>query len=133
MKRATRREIKAWLLPMRKAITDLRSGEVDSLRGYPVTRRLADGEYLRIDACLAGFRCMILRIIPGLDIAPLARVENKLFNGVYLTVDEIDAALRVLRRCEDLLVRVPRDRIDACVSTEQIAIELERRGIVEAA
>ena len=38
MIKITRRQARAWLAPMRAALRAMRAGEVDAVRGYPVTR-----------------------------------------------------------------------------------------------
>lgn len=131
--RVTRREIRAWLAPMRRCFAEMRQGEVDSIRGYPVTRlRHTDG-YARIDYCCAGFRALLDRLLPEIKTAPLHLVERRLTAGTPLTVAQIDAALALLRECEDALMQFSRAEIKAAVLAEQVAIELDALGIREAA
>ena len=50
MKRMTRRQVAGWLLPIRSALKEMLSGEVDSIRGYAVTRLHRGDEYERVSA-----------------------------------------------------------------------------------
>lgn len=126
MKRITRRQARAWLTPMRSCFTEMKTGEVDAIRGYAVTRLHDQDSYERIDWCIAGFRGLIDRLCPEIDTRPLLAVEKKLAAGVALLVQEIDAALIVLKRSEDALLRHSVAAVKDAVLTEQINIELER-------
>lgn len=126
MKRITRRQARAWLAPMRQCFTQMKCGEVDSIRGYAVTRLNDEDEYARIDWCIAGFRGLIDRLCAEIDTRPLLVIEKKLAAGVAMTVTEIDAALAVFRRCEDALLRHSIAAVKSAVLTEQIVIEIER-------
>lgn len=134
MSKVTRRQVQSWLAPMRECFRRIRvDGEVDSIRGYAVTRLHHNDDYARIDYCIAGFRGLLSRLVPDLDVGPLLQVERKLANGIPLTVPEIDAAFRLLRECEGNLVGIERKRLTEAVQAEQIVIELEALGIKEAA
>lgn len=134
MSRITRRQVQAWLSPMRSCFRGIRqSGEAETIRGYAVTRLHHADEYARVDFCVAGFRGLLARVLPFLDVSPLLTIERKLANGVPLTVAELDGAFGLLRRCESLLVGMPKETIINAVQVEQIAIELESLGIKEAA
>jgi hypothetical protein len=125
-KKITRRQVDAWLAPMRRALIGMReSGCCDSIRGYAVTRLHHADDYARVDFCLAGFRGLLERLFPGLDSAPLLRVESRLANGVPLTVAEIDAALSLLKSLEKPLMGKTADEVTSAVRTEQIQIELD--------
>lgn len=129
MSRVTRREIRAWLEPMRRCFAEMRTGDVDSIRGYAVTRLHHADDYARIDYCIAGFRGLIARLIPCMDCGPLEVVEKRLASGVHLTIAEIDAAFGVLKLAEDSLISFDRDAIKSAVLTEQVAIEVDSLGI----
>ena len=46
----TRAQAKAWLAPIRKAFSEMLTGEVDAYRGYAITRiHHADNDFARID------------------------------------------------------------------------------------
>lgn len=66
-KRVTRRQIQSWLMPIRRCFAEIKTGEVDSMRGYAVTRLDEKDSYARIDFCIAGFRALIQRLCPQLD------------------------------------------------------------------
>lgn len=125
MKRVTRRQIRAWLAPMRRCFAEMRSGEVDAIRGYAVTRLGNKDEYARIDFCIAGFRALIARLCSDIDCAPIERIEKKLAAGVPLTMEELDGALALLNRCESALIKHSVSAIKSAVLTEQIVIELD--------
>ena len=126
MKKVTRRQIKSWLSPMRRTFAEIKSGEVDSIRGYAVTRLDHKDEYARIDFCIAGFRALIARLCPTIDCSPLERIEKKLAAGTPLTVFEIDSAFTLLNRCENALIKVTVEKLKDAVLTEQIVIELDQ-------
>ncbi len=125
MKRVTRRQIRSWLAPMRACFAEIKAGEVDSIKGYAVTRLDHNDEYARIDYCIAGFRALLARLCPEIMSGQLERIEKKLANGVPLTMPEIDEALALLRRCEDALIRHSVDAIKSAVLTEQCVIEMD--------
>lgn len=125
MKRVTRRQIQAWLAPMRACFAEIKAGEVDSIKGYAVTRLDHNDEYARIDYCIAGFRALLARLCPEIMSGQLERIEKKLANGAPLTIPEIDDALSLLRRCEDALIRHSVDAIKSAVLTEQCVIEMD--------
>ena len=123
-KRVTRHQIRSWLAPMRRCFAEMKSGEVDSIRGYAVTRD-HEGDYARIDFCIAGFRALIARLCSEIDTSPLERIEKKLAAGIALTVAEVDGALTLFKHCEDELIKRTADEIKSAVLTEQIVIELD--------
>lgn len=132
MKKITRRQVQAWLAPMRACFAQMRQGEVDAIRGYAVTRLHHKDDYARIDYCIAGFRCLIDRLCPEINTAPLLIIEKKLANGLPLTIKEIDLALTQLKHCENAMLRHPVQSVKDAVMTEQISIELEQHGLIAA-
>ena len=133
-KPATRKQIQAWLAPIRKAFNQIKQGEVDAYRGYPITRiHHADNDFARIDHCINGFVAMLERLDGSTDVSPLRKVSTKLENGLLLTVPEIDACFALLNACEDHLRRYTRAELADAAKVEQINIELERMGLKEAA
>lgn len=130
----TRAQAQAWLAPIRKALTELRQGEIDSYRGYAITRiNWADEDFARVDHAINGFMALISRLMPELDLSPMRRVSKKLENGILLELAEVDACIALLKPVEDRLIDFKRcDLIDAA-NTEMVKIEFERMGILEAA
>ena len=120
MKRVTRKQICSWLAPIRACFAQLRTGEVDSIRGYAVTRLDKKDDYARVDFCINGFVALIERLCPDVDTALLHRISKALANGVPLTVAEIDSALSLLHRCEDRLIKRTVAEVKSVVLTEQI-------------
>ena len=130
----TRKQAKAWLAPIRSALAELRTGEVDSWRGYAITRiKRNDEDFARIDHCINGFCALIARLMPDTDISPFTRLAKKLESGIMLTVSEIDECLALIKRVENGLITFSRERMMDAANTEMVAIELERLGIKEAA
>ena len=126
----TRKQIQAWLEPIRRAFRQIKSGEVDAVRGYAITRiKPTDDDYARIDHCINGFTAMLDRVCPEIDAQPLKSVSKKLANGVLLTVQEIDACFAVLNTCENALRKYTRAQLKDAATTEQINIELELKGL----
>lgn len=126
MKRITRRQARAWLDPMRRCFAQIQSGEVDSIRGYPVTRMGSLDTYERVDWCICGFKSLIARLCPEINVQPLENVEKKLAAGVPLFADEVTAAMGTIKRCENALIRHSAKAVKDAVLTEQINIELDR-------
>lgn len=133
MTRLTRREMRQWLEPMRKAFREMREGEVDSLQGYAVTRLDATDEYARIDYAINGFAAVLERLAPSLDTKPMHKVSKRLAHGISITIADIDRCLALLTAAEDRLIKIPRAQIRAAVLAEQIDIELTALGLKEAA
>ncbi len=130
----TRKQAQAWLAPIRNAFLEMQSGEMDSYRGYAITRINArDIDFARVDHCINGFVAMLNRVFPDFDTALMKKVSNKLESGVLITLDEVNGCLRALDACEDLLITVSRGELKAAALTEQVNIELEQLGLKEAA
>lgn len=130
----TRKQARAWLAPIRKAFNEIRTGEVDSFRGYAITRiHHADNDFARVDHAINGFLALFDRLAPDFDTSAMRKVSKKLEHGVLIEFHEVDACFATLNACEDLLITFKRaDLIDAS-QTEMIGIELERMGLKEAA
>lgn len=130
--RISRREAAIIIDPIRRSLMMAKTGEVDSINGYP---HMIDwrGQWSRIDEALEGWVDCWTRFQSGIDLGPLERLRKKLTNGVMLTLEEIDAALGTLRQQEKALTRLPKDFIRRQTDTELINIELEQLGIKEAA
>ena len=130
----TRAQASAWLAPIRRAFNELKSGEIDAVRGYAITRiHWADEDYARVDYCINGFTAMLDRLAPEFDTEPMKKVSRKLSAGVPLTVSEIDASFAVLNACESLLITFKRSDLMDVALVEQVNIEFERLGMKEAA
>ena len=130
----TRKQARAWLAPIRKAFTEMLSGEVDSHRGYAITRiHHADNDFARIDHAANGFVALIERLMPDFDISAVKRLSKKLANGVLLEAKEVHECLALLKRCEDQLIKFKRLELVDAANTEMVNIELERLGLKDAA
>lgn len=130
----TRAQAKAWLAPIRKAFVEMLSGEVDSHRGYAITRiHHADNDFARIDHAINGFTALISRLMPDFDISSVAKISKKLEAGILLEAKEVHDALAMLKLCEDRLIKFKRSELTDAANTEMVNIELERLGLKEAA
>ncbi|HON48061.1 MAG TPA: hypothetical protein PLZ60_09960 [Kiritimatiellia bacterium] len=134
MRRITRRQAIAWLSPMRRTLREMvDTGAIDAVRGYAVTRLHDGDDYARVDYCCAGFRALINRLWPGIDLAPLARIEKRLAAGLLLERDDLVATLALLNDIEGRLMKKTVREVKDAVLAEQIAIEIEQLGLKEAA
>jgi hypothetical protein len=130
----TRKQMQAWLDPIRKAMAEIRTGEVDAYRGYPITRiHHADNDFARVDFAINGFLALITRLMPDCDVTPLQRLSKKLENGVLLSLDEVTECGVLLNAIEDKLLTFTRAQLKDAADLEMIIIELERLDIKEAA
>jgi hypothetical protein len=124
-KKITRRQVDAWLLPMRRTLQQMRTGEINSIDGHAVTRMHDGDKYERVEWCIAGVRGLLERVIPGCDTSALLLIEDRLIADEGMTEAEIDAALSFLRSIEKPLMRLHVEAVSSAVRTEMIAIELD--------
>lgn len=125
MKRITRRQVEQWLFPIRAALAEIKSGEVDSLYGYAVTKLRKDDDYMRIDYCIVGWIGVLSRILPEFNLSPVKLIGDKLAADTPLTVAEINRALGSLREAEELIVGGSLKTLKSLLLAEQIQIELD--------
>ena len=130
----TRKQARAWLDPIRKAFNEIKTGEVDSHRGYAITRiHHADNDFSRIDHAINGFVALIERLMPDFDISAIRKLSKKLENGVLLQAAEVQSGLALLKQCKDRLIKFQRFELIDAANTEMVNIELERLGLKVAA
>lgn len=127
-KKPPRRQMQAFIAPVREALKQMRSGEVDSIDGFPVFKDW-QGDWARIDWAMNGFVSMVSRAEPDLDMSLFDNLAAKLESGMLMTVQEIDQALSILKTVEKALTKVTRARLKECVLDEQIDIELSQMGL----
>lgn len=127
--RMTRRKVQAWLAPVRSCMKEMKGGEVDAIQGYAVTRLHTEDDYVRVDYCMSGFRMLVGRLCPDMDLTAMEKVEKKLHHGVLLDIKDIDDVMSLLKTVENRLIRIDEQVVRSAVLTEQIAIEMERVGI----
>ena len=125
MKRMTRRQVDGWFLPIRAALNEMLSGEVDSIRGYAVTRLHNGDEYERVDYCIAGFVGVLSRIFPDTDLSPMHKLQRLLASGAPVQAEDVHKALALLKSLETPLIKEDWHRVKSCLTTEMIAIELQ--------
>ena len=123
MKRMTRKQVTGWILPIRAALKEMLSGEVDSIRGYAVTRLHNGDEYERVDWCMAGFVGVLSRIFPDLDLSPMTKLQRLLAAGTPIHAEDVHKALALLKSLETPLIKEDWHRIKACLTTEMLSIE----------
>lgn len=126
--RPSRRQMQAFIAPVRDALKQMRAGEVDTIQGYPVFKDW-QGEWCRIDWAMNGFVSMVLRAAPEIDMQVFDKVAAKLGSGVPLTIKEIDQALSRLKQVETALIKITRGELKSHVLTESIDIELAAKGL----
>ena len=129
MKRMTRKQVTGWLLPIRSALKEMLSGEVDSIRGYAVTRLHNGDEYERVDWCMAGFVGVLSRIFPDLDLSPMTKLQRLLAAGTPIHAEDVHKALALLKSLETPLIKEDWHRIKACLTTEMLSIEFSEMGM----
>lgn len=130
----TRKQAQAWLAPIRNALAELRTGEIDAYRGYAITRiHHADNDFARVDHAINGFVALIERLLPDIDTGAMRRLAHKLEVGILLKIEELDACTAVVNSVEDRLLDFTREQLKDAANTEMVKIELERLGMLEAA
>lgn len=105
------------------------SGEIESVRGYPVTWIFGDPNPGRIDQCIEGWTGCLSRIFPDGDFSSITKIGKKLAAGIMLEENEIQQALSMLNQYEGKMIRVSWKRIKDAVLTEMIAIEMEAKHV----
>jgi hypothetical protein len=129
----SRKQAKTWLSPIRDAIAEMRTGEVDAIRGYAVTRLHTGDDYARVDWCINGFIALIERLMPDVDLSALEMLSKRLDNGIPLTLELLDSCAAVLNTVETRLIHIPRQVLLDAALAEQVVIEIDRLGLREAA
>lgn len=129
-KRVTRRQASAWLSLMRDCLREMRfTGDVDTIDGYAVTIDPRDGCAVRIDYCIEGFLGLISRICEKVDTSALVTLKNLLAAQQDFSLEQIDAALRTMKRVERELMRCTVADLLSARLTEEIQIEIDAAGI----
>lgn len=122
----TRKQAHAWLSPIRKALQEILTGEVDTYRGHVITEiKWAGNEVARVDHAINGFVSMMARANPEHDLSALKNVSRKLEYGIMLTEGEVYKALGSLISCEDIIIKIPREKLLDWARTEQISIAMQ--------
>lgn len=121
--------------PIYKTLDDLASGEVVSVRGIPVM--LFDGVWAEIHEAMIGWACCWQRICNdqriAYDPAPLMKMARKLENGVLLEPEDIERARDCIELTRKVFMKTPAHVLKHHSVTEQIAIEFERRNLIQEA
>lgn len=117
--------------PVRKLLSALR-GEVETINGYPVSMDW-DGRYARIDFMLISWSECWDKLFKTESNTPLRRLAAKLANGVPLFESDLDDAEAVLDVQQSAMVRMRASDVASSMTTQQIAIQLENLGLLEAA
>ena len=126
----SRKQIQAWLLPVREAIKEMMTGEMNSVRGYAVTRiKWCGNDHARVDHVINGFIGLLERLTPDLNIAVLKKISNKLANGVLLEPIELYDCATLMNNVEDRLMTFTRKQLSDAATTEMVSIELERLAL----
>lgn len=122
--------------PIARLFDQLRKGEVDSAKGRPIFIDWR-GKWCEAAPALDGWADCWERIASGeklsLSMVAVRRLSNRLDFGISLTEDEVEAAWQEIAACKAVMLRVPRRLMGAYLRTEQVAIELSRIGVLDAA
>ena len=109
--------------PLYALVEQLRTGEVDAVRGYPVLE--CWGEFMRADQVLNEVRRCFDRISPHADWAAFDAVGRRLGNGTPITDDDVETLFNTIKMAESVYRSTSLDFLRSMIRTEQIAIELD--------
>lgn len=109
--------------PLYRLVEQLRTGEVDAVRGHPVLE--AWGEFMRVDQTLAEVRRCFDRLAPHADWSAFDAVGKRLGAGVPITEDDVETLHNTIQQAEAVYRTAPLDYLRSMIRTEQIAIELD--------
>lgn len=126
----TRKRIIQWMSPLRNALNELNSGEVDAVKGHPIVKLPWSGELARIDHAFNGFVSLMGRIDPKIDFSAMLSIAKKLDYGIMLTVDEISTARQELKLSEEACMKITLGELISISNTEIIHQELLNKGLV---
>jgi hypothetical protein len=122
--------------PIHTMFDQLREGEIDAVRGRPVFTDWM-GEICEVVPALEGWISCWQRIIDGerlvFSLDGLRKISKRLDLGIMLTDDELEAGWREVLACQQATMQITRRAMGSYMRTEQISIELEQRGLVDAA
>lgn len=121
--------------PIFNTLDDLASGEVAHEKGIPIM--LFDGEWCAIHSAMIGWACCWDRICEDqgikYDSGPLRKMAKKLENGVMLEVSDIEQARANIELTRSVFRKTPAHVLKRHSVTEQIAIEFEKRNLIQEA
>lgn len=122
--------------PIHTMFDQLRAGEIDAVQGRPVFTDW-QGEICGVVPALEGWISCWQRIIDGERLAikldGLRKIAKRLDLGVIMTEEDVEAGWREVLACQRATMRIPRKTMGSYVRVEQIAIEVEQRGLTYAA
>lgn len=125
----TRKQAKAWISPLHRALSSLLKGEVDTVEDNPVFEiKWAGNPVARIDHSLNGFVAIMRRMNPEAPVSSIEGLAEKLTQGSLLTEEEVYAALNELNQAETEIIKHSRKQLMDWVQTEQISCALQARG-----
>lgn len=84
---------------------------------------------MRIDYCIEGFLGLISRLCEKVDTSALVALKNLLAAQQGFSLEQIDAALRTMKRVERELMRCTVADLLSARLTEEIQIEIDAAGI----
>ena len=124
----TRAEVKRWFQPITDFCKQAIAGEVDTVKGYPITYIATRRVYSRVDLCLEGIKESCHKVLPNFNYDHLERVRKKLTNGIMLDHKDIEDLNRTMRELEDRLIRIPYEQIMSAVRDIMIAVHLRMQA-----
>lgn len=120
----TRKEVKRWFQPLSDFCKNAIKGDVDSVRGYPITYIATKKVYSRVDLCIEGVKDPCYKFMPDFDYSHLDKVRMKLEHGIPLEHADIEEMHRSLKLLEDKVIRIPYEVIMSSVRDIMIAIHM---------
>ena len=122
--------------PIHNLFEQLRAGEVDCSRGVPIFRDW-QGQWCEVAPALEGWAGCWERIAAGegvqVSTVAIRKLAKRLKFDVPVTEEEVEDAWREVLATQRLTMRIPRKKIGDYMRTEQIAVEMEERGLTYAA
>lgn len=123
----TRRRARAWLDPLRKALTDALSGEMGVVDDKPVVVLSRAKETIaRVDHMLTSVASTMVRADPSAAecMQPLYTLAASIAGTGTMYADDVHAALVALRVAEGITIRTSPADLDAAIRDTRIEIEM---------
>jgi hypothetical protein len=122
--------------PIHDMFDQLRTGEVDAVRGKPIFTDWQGG-LCEIAPALDGWADCWARIAAGegltLPLDATRRLVKRLLFDVPMTPEDVQAAYAEIFACQRACMKITRAKMGDYMRVEQVAIELDRIGVPRAA
>ena len=127
----TRRDIQLWFQPITDFCKVALNGEVDSVKGYPITYIASRKVYCYAHVAIEGFKETALRITTEFDLNPLCSLSKKLEHGITLETKDLTSVITLMRKLEDKFIRIRAKVLHDAYITQLTYIEVERMNLCE--